>query len=262
MPFMTLFDTHCHLGDPPLDRDVGAVLAAARVCGVTRLLVPAVDERSSRRAIDLAARHDGVLAAVGWHPAFLPDGGVDLAFLEAMVATGRVCAIGEVGLDRIKAREGFVVQEAAFAAQLAFAATHALPVVIHCRNAFARAVELIEATGRPSLRGVFHAFAGSWEIAERLGHLGFLFGVGGSITRTEATRLRSVVSRIPLDHLVLETDAPYIGTATTTRGTVTPAHLPEVLATLAELKGCAPEMVAEVTTRNAERVFGSTGATQ
>ena len=252
---MNLFDTHCHLGDAPLGGNVDATLAAARTVGVTRFLIPSVDAASSEMALGLAATHAGVQAAVGWHPAFL-ESGVDLDALDRMINRGSVTAIGEIGLDRITKKADIVVQEHAFALQLAFAADKGLPVIIHCRNAFARAVQLLDDMHGRQPRGVFHAYAGSWEIAQHLANLGFFFGVGGSITRPQATRLRSTISRLPLDSLVLETDAPYIGTANIDRGTMTPAHLPEVASALAELHGLAVETVVRVTTANAEALFG------
>jgi len=252
---MNLFDTHCHLEDAPLDTNVKDILAAARAVGVTRFLVPSVGLPTSRKALGLAEVHAGVQAAVGWHPAFL-DGGVDLAALEMMVENGSVAAIGEIGLDRIKHETDIAVQEQAFALQLAFAATKGLPVVIHCRNAFARALQLIEDLHGRHPHGVFHAYAGSWEMAKRLADLGFFFGVGGSITWEQATHLRDIISRLPLNRLLLETDAPYIGTASTKRGTVTPAHLPEVASALAVLHGLPVETIAQVTTANASVLFG------
>jgi TatD DNase family protein len=255
---MYLIDTHVHLADDPLANDIPGVLARARAEGVVNLVVPGADMESSRRGVALAGGHDGVYAAVGVHPLSIGPAGLDRQTLDELAALAvlpGVVAIGEAGLDGADDRTNLDAQEAAFRAQAALARDLGLPLIIHCRRVFQRLVTVLESLGSGGPGGVLHAFGGSPEIAEQLARLGFLRGVGGGATREEAVRLRAALVRTPLETIVLETDAPYIGMASKHPRTVEPADLPAVVAALATLKGIPPQEVADVTTANARRLF-------
>jgi TatD DNase family protein len=256
---MHLFDTHVHLFEPPLAGDLDGVLARAHAAGVTRLLVPGVDVATSRTALALQAAHPGVLAAVGVHPDVVDargwsDGTLDE--LEALILAGGVVAVGEIGMDSTGEGRRQEEQEAAFRAQLALARRHGLPALVHCRGVFGRVLELLSELGPRPRAGLLHAFNGSLEAARACLSLGYSLGVAGVITRPEATRARALVAALPLDALVLETDAPFIGTAAHPRGTVEPAHLAETCAALAALHHLPPELIAARTTANALALLG------
>ncbi len=253
---MSLIDTHCHLDAEPMGRDVPGVLARARAAGVEVVVVPGVDLATSRQAVERARQDAGVVAAVGFHPDIVDEtGAADVDALEALIGGGGVVAVGEIGLDAVGPGRDAAAQEAAFRAQVALARAHGLPVLVHCRAAFGRLVEILESFGPSGPGGILHAWNGSAEVAERLGRLGFRVGVGGVATRLGATRVRTALAAIPLDRMVLETDAPFIGTATRSKGVVEPADLPEIAAALAALKGVPADEVARITTGNARELF-------
>ncbi len=196
-----------------MSQDTRRVLSCAAASGVVAVIVPGVDPESSREAVLLAREHPGaVFAAAGVHPQMEYDGSDDTGLSEIgqIARSGAVAAIGEIGLDR---EEGppMDIQERRFAAQLELAQGLALPVLVHCRGAFAMLLAIIRATGF-SRGGIVHSWSGSLQSFELLADIGFYAGVSGVAARPAAVRVRSVVTQINLDRLVLETDAPYIGT--------------------------------------------------
>jgi TatD DNase family protein len=254
---MSLIDTHCHLLADPLAADIPGVLDRARRAGVSDLVLPAVDRETSAVGLELARRTPGLHAAVGLHPQALPVPPEDLAAVLALARAGGAVALGEIGLDADPAhRSTLPAQRAALAAQLAVARELGLPVLLHARGGFAALLELLRPLGPGGPGGVLHAYAGSVEVARELDRLGYGFGVAGVICRPTAVRVRSVVARLPLDRLVLETDAPFIATGRASKGRVEPADLPEIAEALAELKGETVERIAEITSDNAQRMLG------
>lgn len=250
---MDLIDTHCHLDAPPLGDDPTGVLRRARAAGVTAVVVPGTTLETSRLALALARTHDAVWAAVGIHPD--ADEELDSDAFEALLADDRVIALGEIGLDGSQGRARLDRQELRCRRQLALAARHAVPVLVHSRDATGRMLRMLQELGPGVPGGILHAYAGSLEVAAQLAALGFCFGVGGVVTRPQARRVRAVIAALPLEQLVLETDAPYIGTAARPKGKVEPADLPEIAAALAELRDQPVEVVAAVTGATARRVL-------
>ena len=252
-----LIDTHCHLGDVPLCDDEAGVLARAQAAGVIAFVCPSADLPSSRIAVDLSRRHPGVVfAAAGLHPAYVQPGTpTDLSWLKAMIAAGGLVAVGEIGLDAAVTGADLDAQERAFLAQAGLAREAELPILVHVRKAFDRTVRVLESLGPGGPGGVLHAFGGSAELAARLYRLGFLRGVGGTATRPGSARIRRAVAATPLDAIVLETDAPFIGTDTRPAGRVEPADLPEIAHAVAGLLGLPIETVTARTTNNARRLF-------
>ena len=245
-----MVDTHCHLYVPPLAEDPARVLWRARSVGVSVVVVPGVDALTSVEAVHLAEQFQGtVLAAVGVHPEV---GVVPLDFVTQFASSTLVKAIGECGLDR--GAGDLAAQERLLAAQVAIARDLDRPILLHCRGAFERLLRILEGFGPH--RGILHAYNGSLEMATCFRRLGFYFGVGGVVTREEATRVRATFAAMPLDWLVLETDAPYIGTAKAPKGMVEPANLPEVLSAIAFLHRVPEEVVERVSDENAWQVLG------
>jgi len=263
---MGLIDTHCHLDAPPLGDDQDGVLRRARAAGVETIVVPGTTLESSRQALALARAHSDVWAAVGIHPdadAEL-DKELDTVAFEALLADDRVIAVGEIGLDGSQGRARLSRQEERCRQQLELARHHGVPVLIHSRDATGRMLRLLQELGPVAPEGpggpggpggILHAYAGSLEVAEQLSALGFCFGVGGVVTRPHARRIRAVIAALPLEQLVLETDAPFIGTATRPKGQVEPADLPEIAAALAEIHNQPLDVVAAVTSATARRVL-------
>ena len=249
-----LFDSHCHLDAPPFDPDRPAVVARARAAGVMRQLVPAVDRAGWEKLRDLCAADDGLLPAYGLHPMYLDQhqpGHLD--DLARWLADERPAAVGECGLDHFVPDLDPETQRYYFLGQLALARDFDLPVVLHARRAVDEVITALRRTG--GLRGVVHSWSGSEEQARQLFDLGFHLGIGGPVTFERAQRLRRTVATMPIEWLLLETDAPDQPGVDHRGARNEPAYLPEVLAVVAALRGESPGQVAAATTANAARLF-------
>ena len=262
-----MIDTHCHLNMPPLGDDPAGVLACAAEAGVTSVVVPAYDLASWEPVLALAGAHGGAHPALGLHPwvAFEEKSGEphtcgsssikDHLARAIMQAPVPVVAIGEIGLDTKVGPEGPTLrqQQAVLEAQLALAADLELPVILHCRGAYE---ELLEALGRHGgkLQGVFHAYSRGIELAERVVAAGLHLGLGGAVTRPQA-RIHRILPRLPLDRIVLETDAPSIGLDGVPPEQTEPRHVRAIAEVIAAARGESLETIAEATTHNARALF-------
>lgn len=250
-----LVDSHCHLDAAELDADRAAVLARARRAGVTRQVVPAVSAGGWPTLRDLCAADDGLFPAYGLHPVYLAEHSpTDLEALRTWIERERPVAVGECGLDFFVDGLDPGAQQAFFEGQLRLAREFDLPVIVHAR----RAVNAVLATVRRigGLRGVVHSFSGSPEQARQLWSLGFMIGLGGPVTYERANRLRTLAATMPLEYLLLETDAPDQPDAGIRGQRNEPARLVVVCDAIAQLRKASPEEIALATTRNAERLFG------
>lgn len=250
-------DTHCHLFMEPLGRDVTGALERAAARGVERVMVPSYDPASWPAARDLAER-PGVFAAYGVHP-WVADRWDPSAFAawwdELPAAAPPPVAVGEIGLDtKLDQGPDPAVQLAVLRPQLEFARDHDLPVILHCRGAFEELLAEVERFGG-SLRGVLHAWSRGPELARRFTQAGLALGLGGAITRDRAHRALRSGKELPLDSFILETDAPSIGLDGVLPAETEPAHVADIAAALARLRGESLETIAEVTTDHAQRLF-------
>jgi TatD DNase family protein len=249
-----LVDTHCHLDVPEFDADRDAVVARARAAGVTRQIVPAIEAATWPALRDACARDPGLFAAYGLHPLLLASHReADLHALRDWIDRERPVAIGECGLDYFIDGLDHETQSMYFDAQLRLAREVDLPVIVHARRAVDAVLAAIKRVG--GLRGVVHSFAGSEEQARQLADVGFLIGIGGPVTYERAQRTRRVAARVPIDTLLLETDAPDQPDADHRGERNEPARILRVLEVVAELRGEAPDVIARATTANAERLF-------
>ena len=210
---MELVDTHCHLDWNAFDPDRQAVIDRAVQAGVRRMITIGVDVASSRRAIEIAEQHEGVYAAVGVHPN--DCAGFAAALLQEirwLAQHPKVVAIGEIGLDYYWHKVDHETQARAFRAQLELAAEINKPVIIHSRDAAADVVAILEDFTRHAARvnGTLHSYFDDLEIARRVFALGFYIGVTGPITFKKSDREREIIRQVPLDRLLLETDAPFL----------------------------------------------------
>jgi len=255
---MALFDTHAHLADPPLADRLPEVLARSRAAGLGAILCPSVNEENAR-AVRGLPEPAGIrlFRAAGLHPWEVRAGSSpDLEWLRREVRAGGLAAIGEVGMDGRVPGGDLKAQERVFREQAAIAREAGLPVLVHVRSAWEPMGRVLREMGPGGPGGILHACAAPWEAFRPLARLGYLRGVGGGVTRPEAVRLRRAVAETPLECLVLETDAPYLGTSRTPPGQVEPADLPEVLEALAALLGRDPGEVEAATWRQAARLVG------
>jgi TatD DNase family protein len=250
-----LVDSHCHLDAAEFDADRDAVIARARAAGVERQVVPAVEAAGWPKLRAVCAAHAGLHPAYGLHPMYLASHRDEhLADLRDWLARERPVAVGECGLDHFVEGLDPVRQQAIFDAQLRLAREFDLPVIVHARRAVDAVIKAIRDSGAP--RGVVHSFSGSEEQARQLWQLGFLVGLGGPVTYERANRLRRLAATMPIEFLLLETDAPDQPDAGIRGQRNEPARLASVLATIAALRDEDPASVADATRRNAERLFG------
>jgi len=249
-----LVDTHCHLDDGEFDRDRDEVIARAREAGVWRQIVPAVDAASWPKLREVCAQDDGLHPAYGLHPMLL-DRHTDahLEELRDWIARERPVAVGECGLDYFVEGLDPQRQQHFFDGQLEIAREFDLPVIVHARRAVDAVIASIRRVG--GLRGVVHSFSGSEEQARQFWKQGFLLGLGGPVTYERANRLRRLAASMPLEFLLLETDAPDQPDSELRGQRNEPARITRVLRTIAELRGVETEEVARETTANAERLF-------
>jgi TatD DNase family protein len=252
-----LFDTHCHLDVEKFDPDRADVFARAHAAGVTRFLNPAYDGESSRRAAALAAARADVFAAVGVHPNSAGEWSAALCDeLRALAQAqrGRVTAIGEIGLDYHWNTFDAATQKAVFVAQLALARELDLPVIIHCREAYADTLDILAAEWRDRPL-VLHSFAGDESDLRRALDLGFHIGISGPVTYPSAATTRAVVRAAPADRLLLETDAPYLAPQKHRGKRNEPAFLRHVALKVAEVREEMLDDLAQRTTANALSFF-------
>ena len=257
-----MIDTHCHLDGPAFDSDRDAVLARARAAGVTDIVVPGVAPDGWLGLAGLAGASPGVHAALGIHPQALlelapADDDRHLAALDAFLARGGGVAVGECGLDAPTAARGAGLdrQEAVLRGHLALARKLGLPVILHCLRAHEPMLTLLEREGVPAAGGVIHSFSGSAEQAGPFAALGLHFSFAGPLTYERARKPHAAARAVPLDRLLVETDAPD-QTPRPHRGARNePAHLGLVVSALAEAIGLPAAETGSLTAGNARRLF-------
>ena len=251
---MILIDSHSHIDVDTFDADRDAVLARARAAGVTRQIVPAVMCATFDALRDLCVRESGLFPAYGLHPTFLAQHRAEhLVALAHWLERERPVAVGECGLDYFVEGLDQALQQTYLERQLELAREFELPVILHGRRAFDALAATLRRIGNPS--GVVHSFGGSQQQAEAFWKLGFCIGIGGPITYPRAHRLRSIVAAMPLEFLLLETDAPDQPLCGHQGQRNEPERLRDVCTTIAALRGVEPESIAAATTANAIRLF-------
>jgi TatD DNase family protein len=249
-----LIDTHCHLDAAEFDQDRDQVAAAAREAGVGMQIVPAVEKANFAAVLDCCRRYPGCYPALGIHPMYVDRAqAADLDVLRAAVASEKPVAIGEIGLDFFVPEHDKEAQEFYFVEQLKIARDCGLPVLLHIRRAQDQVLKQLRRIG--VCGGIAHAFSGSRQQADEFIKLGFRLGFGGAMTYPRATRLRELAVTLPLEAIVLETDAPDMPPAWIGKGRNSPGHLPQIARTLAELRGITFAEVALVTSANARAVL-------
>ncbi len=257
-----MIDTHCHIDFKRYHKDRDAVIERAAAAGVNRIINPGIDLQTSRNAIKLAAEYDGIYAAVGIHPnSTVNYTAAMLDEIETLARQPKVVAIGEIGLDYYRDRSPKEKQIRAFEAQLTLAARLKLPIIIHNRESSDDMMDILENWARDlpdaikQRPGVLHSFSAPVEIAERAINMGFCLGFSGPITFKKADDLRRVAAAVPLDHILVETDGPFL-TPDPYRGKRNePAYIPYIVERLAEVKSTSTEEMAQITTENAVRLF-------
>lgn len=252
---MRLIDSHCHLDAAEFDADREAVIARARDAGVVHQVIPAVDAAGWPGLRALCRDQADLHPAYGLHPMYLASHReAHLPLLREWLERERPLAIGECGLDYFVEGLDPASQHHYFDGQLRLARDFDLPVIVHARRAVDAVVTAIRRIG--GLRGVVHSFSGSPEQARQLWNAGFLIGLGGPVTYERAQRLRGLARTMPLEYLLLETDAPDQPDAAIRGQRNEPARVSFVCRTIAQLRGDSEDDIAAVTRGNAARLFG------
>lgn len=255
---MTIIDTHTHLYVKAFKQDIDAVVERALAEGVERFYLPAIDSSETEAMLALEERFPGkCIAMMGLHPCSVKeDYEKELAEVADWLTKRPFVAVGEIGLDFYWDKTFAEQQYIAFRQQIEWALQYNLPIVIHTRNAMQETINVVKEYKGRGLKGIFHCFSGSYESAVQIINAGFYLGIGGVLTYKNAG-LPEVLAQIGLEHLVLETDAPYL-TPVPFRGKRNESsYLKYVIEKLAETKGETVETIAAITTANAQKIFGS-----
>ncbi len=257
-----LVDSHCHLDQLELAScggSVAAALDAAREAGVGRFLCIALNPANIPAVLQLAREFSAVAATVGVHPLHVSEYRVDASGLREWAQDPQVVAIGETGLDYFYAAASSEIQRASFAMHLRLASELGLPVVVHTRDAREDTLALIREYGSTEHGGVLHCFTEDWEMARCAMDLNYSISISGIVTFANAADLREVVRKLPLDRVLVETDAPYLAPVPHRGEANQPAYVVRVAQAVADIKGLPLEQVIEATTSNYDRIFGLAG---
>jgi TatD DNase family protein len=265
-----LTDTHCHLDSEAFDPDRAVVIQRALEAGVQRMLTPGLDLRSSRRCVELANEYPAVFAAVGIHPTEIKMEDIrDLDALREMAKQPKVVAIGEIGLDYywVKDPDEQALQREVLRRQLQLAAELGKPVILHSRNSgdadhgpcsddlMSILEEWVKSRSEAAIPGVLHSFSGNADMARRAVDLGFYIGVTGPVTYKNADARRRVIAALPLERLLIETDAPYLAPEPWRGKRNEPAYVAHIADKIAAIQSGTPADIAAVTGANAAQMF-------
>jgi TatD DNase family protein len=252
-----MIDTHCHLTDENLLKQLPEVLARAAAAGVNEMITVATDVDDSRACVEVCRENPQVRCTVGIHPNYAYTAtAADVAKLEIFLASigNGVVAMGEMGLDYFHKHTPRPHQHAVFRAQLGMAAERDMPVVIHCREAVDDCLAVM--ADFPNVRAVFHCFTGTGEESQRIVAAGHLIGFTGALTFKNANALRDAAKALPDDRIVVETDAPYLTPEPMRKQKINePAMVVLVAEMLAQVRGTTVEQIDRLTTANAKRFF-------
>ncbi len=254
-----VIDTHCHLADPKFRGEVDAVIERATDAGVMQIVsVGAIGPiESDRLTVEIAERHANVFAAVGVHPHDATDCTPErIAALRELASSKKIVAIGESGLDFHYMHSPLAAQEHSLRKHLALAAELELPIVIHCRDAETRLVEILREVGTPARGGVIHCFTGDSNAAREFVALGFHISFSGILTFKNARAIREAAPTIPHDRVMIETDAPYLAPEPYRGQRNEPAFVVRTLEVLAQLRSTEASTMGAQVIANASRLFG------
>jgi len=251
-----MIDTHTHLYSEEFDNDRAAVIARAKAAGVTHCFIPAIDSIYTDRMFVLKNDYpDYVFLMNGLHPCNVKENYKDeLAHVENLMPTHHFCAIGEIGIDLYWDKTFLKEQQEAFAWQIELAKKHKLPIVIHCREAFEEVFEVLESEKGDDLFGIFHCFTGTEEQAHRAIGYGLHLGIGGVVTFKNG-KLDQFLKNIDLQHLVLETDSPYLAPVPYRGKRNESAYIVQVMQKLSDIYVLPESEIERITNANATKIF-------
>jgi TatD DNase family protein len=254
---MHFIDTHAHVYAEELTSSMDMVIENSIKAGISKILMPAIDSTTLDAMLKVEAQFPGLcMAMIGLHPCYVKENyKAELKLVEDWIGKRKFIAIGEIGLDFYWDKTFAKEQQLVFETQMQWALDLQLPIAIHTRNAMGETIEAVKPFAKKGLRGVYHCFSGSKESAEQIIDMGFHLGLGGVLTYKNAG-VAEAVKDIPMEFLLLETDAPYLAPVPYRGKTNEPAYMIEVAKKLAEIKSMPLHEIAAITTNNAEKLFG------
>jgi len=254
---MELIDTHTHLFLEEFNDDRGQIIKEAQGKGINRFFLPNIDSGSIDSVMKLSKEFPGICyPMIGLHPTSVKENYIEeLDLVVEYLKNDKFYGIGETGIDLYWDKTFITQQEEAFRFQIELAKQNALPIIIHVRDSFDEVFEIVDKLNGNNLNGIFHCFSGNYEQAQKIiGYGGFKLGIGGVVT-FKNSGLAEIVSKIGLEHLVLETDSPYLAPVPYRGKRNKSSYLIEIATKIAEVKGISIEEVAMRTTENAKEVF-------
>lgn len=249
-------DTHVHLNADQFQEDLQEVIERAYAAKVEKMVVVGFDRQTIERAMQLIDEYESLYAVIGWHPVDAIDcTEKELAWIEELTHHPKVVGIGETGLDYYWDKSPKEVQQELFRKQIRLAQKVNLPIVIHNRDATGDVVKILREENAHTVGGVMHCFSGSVETAWECIKMNFMISLGGPVTFKNARMPKKVATEIPLEHLLIETDAPYLAPHPHRGKRNEPSYVPLVAEEIARLKEISVEEVAKATTENAIKMF-------
>ncbi len=254
---MVITDTHTHLYSESFDEDREEMIKRAIEANVERFFIPAIDSTYAERMFDLEKKHPNhVHLMMGLHPTHVQDNyKEELQFVENQFQQRKFIAVGEIGIDLYWDKSTLKIQQEAFRFQIQLAKKYKLPIVIHCREAFDEVFEILEEEKGEGLFGIFHCFTGTLEHAKKAISYNLKLGIGGVVTFKNG-KIDKFLEKIPLEHIVLETDAPYLAPTPYRGKRNESSYIVRVAEKVADVYNRPIEEIAQITTQNAEYIFG------
>ena len=253
---MTITDTHTHLYSEQFDDDRAEVIQRALAAGVTRFFIPAIDSTYTKAMYALEASYpNNMYLMTGVHPTHVKVNYLEeLTHVKDQLAFRKFIAIGEIGIDLYWDKSTLKPQQEMFRAQIQLAKQYDLPIVIHCRDAFDEVFEILEEEKGPDLFGIFHCFTGTLDQAKKAISYNMKLGIGGVVTFKNG-KIDQFLNQISLDHIVLETDAPYLSPVPFRGKRNESSYLLNVLEKISDIYAISTDQVALITTKNSKSIF-------
>ena len=254
---MTFTDTHTHIYSEEFSNDREAMFQRAFDAGVTRLFVPSIDSGTTQIMYDIEAQYpDNIFLMMGLHPTYVKENYMEeLAHVEAQLEKHKFYAVGEIGIDLFWDKTRLKEQQHAFKHQIQLAKKYKLPINIHCRDAFDETFEVLESEKADNLYGIFHCFTGDFNQAQKAIGYNMKLGIGG-VSTFKNGKIDQFLHDINLQHIVLETDAPYLAPVPYRGKRNESAYIPVIADKLAEIYGVSVQEIAAVTTKNSKSIYG------
>lgn len=251
-----LIDTHVHLNADQYDEDLQEVIDRALEEGIDRMFVVGFDTKTIERTMKLIDEYDFIYGIIGWHPVDAVDCTDErLQWIESLSSHPKIIGIGETGLDYHWDKSPKDIQKEVFRKQIALAKRVQLPIIIHNREATKDCVDILKEENASEIGGIMHSFSGSPEIADEIIKMNFYVSLGGPVTFKNAKQPKEVAKHVPMDRLLVETDAPFLSPHPYRGKRNEPARVKLVAEQIAELRGMTYEEVCLATTENAEKLF-------